>query len=78
MSDLILLVRELLVSGGRVLPGDEGAELRGLPVTVERVVGGRGAPVDFPAPLRLSAKTIKFITNGTDLYVYIQRDTRSL
>ena len=53
MSDFILFIRVLLVSDGRVLPGEEGAELRGLPDLVERVVGGWGAPVDFPTLLRL-------------------------
>ena len=56
ISDLILFIRVLLASDGRVLPGEEGAELRGLPDAVERVVGGRGAPVDFPALLRLEKK----------------------
>ena len=61
ISDLILFVRVLLASDGRVLPGEEGAELRGLPDAVERVVGGRGAPVDFPTLLRLKkSNKIKF------------------
>ena len=52
MSDFILLVSVLLFSDGRVLPGEEEAWLCGLPVTVERLVGGRFA-VDFVVPLRL-------------------------
>ena len=76
ISDFILFVRELLVSDGRVLPGEEGAELRGLPgdpVTIERLVGGLVAPVGFPALLRLSEKKTKLVSK-----LYTQKHSKEL
>lgn len=62
-SDLILLFTVGVVSSGRVLPVGEGAEPFGLPVTEERLVGGRfrgGGAVDLDATverLQLATKT---------------------